>query len=263
MMLVEIIKGEKTGDVAVAKALDFVRQIKKTPIVVNDARFFYANRCIIPYLNEAMTMVGEGVKPALIENAAKQIGMPVAPLQLTDETSLELGHRIMTATKAQMGDAYEGTGADDVIVKMFEGQGRAGRKNGKGFYDYDEKGKRQKLWPDLAEHFPVADEQPDFDEVKNRLILSQVLEAIRAKEEDVLVDIREGDVGAILGWGFAPWSGGPMSWVDLTGPAEVVALCDALESKFGDRFKAPDLLKEIASKGETFYGRFQPQQAAA
>jgi len=189
--------------------------------------------------------------------------MPVAPLQLTDETSLELGHRIMTATKAQMGDAYEGTGADDVIVKMFEGQGRAGRKNGKGFYDYDEKGKRQKLWPDLAEHFPVADEQPDFDEVKNRLILSQVLEAIRAKEEDVLVDIREGDVGAILGWGFAPWSGGPMSWVDLTGPAEVVALCDALESKFGDRFKAPDLLKEIASKGETFYGRFQPQQAAA
>ena len=146
---------------------------------------------------------------------------------------------------------------------MFEGQGRAGRKNGKGFYDYDEKGKRQKLWPDLADHFPIADEQPDLEEVKNRLILSQVLEAIRAKEEDVLVDIREGDVGAILGWGFAPWSGGPMSWVDLTGPAEVVAICDALTAKFGDRFKAPDLLKDIASKGETFYGRFQPQQAAA
>ncbi len=263
MMLVEIIKGEKTGDVAVAKALDFVRQIKKTPIVVNDARFFYANRCIIPYLNEAMTMVNEGVKPALIENAAKHIGMPVAPLQLTDETSLELGHRIMSATKVQMGDAYEGTGADDVIIKMFEGQGRAGRKNGKGFYDYDEKGKRQKLWPDLATHFPVSDDQPDVEEVKNRLILSQVLEAIRAKEEDVLVDIREGDVGAILGWGFAPWSGGPLSWVDLTGPAEVVAMCDALEQNYGERFKAPDLLKDIAAKGDTFYGRFQPKQAAA
>ncbi len=263
MNLVEIIKGEQTGDIAVAKALDFVRQIKKTPIVVNDARFFYANRCIIPYLNEAMIMVSEGVKPALIENAAKQLGMPVAPLQLTDETSLELGHRIMSATKAQMGDAYVGTGADDVITKLYEGEGRAGRKNGKGFYDYDEKGKRQNLWPDLGTHFPIADEQPELDEVKNRLVLAQVLEAIRAKEENVLVDIREGDVGAILGWGFAPWSGGPLSWVDLTGPSEVVAICDALTAKYGPRFTAPDLLKDIAAKGETFYGRFQPKQAAA
>jgi len=263
MMLVEIIKGEKTGDLAVAKALDFVRQIRKTPIVVNDARFFYANRCIIPYLNEAMIMVSEGVNPVLIENAAKQIGMPVAPLQLTDETSLELGHRIMAATKAQMGESYVGTGADDVITTLYEGEGRAGRKNGKGFYDYDEKGKRAALWPDLGKHFPVSEDQPDFEEVKNRLILSQVLEAVRAKEEGVLVDIREGDVGAILGWGFAPWSGGPMSWIDLTGPKEVVAICDALTEKFGDRFAAPALLREIADKGETFYGRFQPQQAAA
>ena len=263
MMLVEIIKGKKTGDPAVAKALDFVRQIKKTPIVVNDARFFYANRCIIPYLNEAMIMVSEGVNPSLIENAAKQMGMPVAPLQLTDETSLELGHRIMSATKAQMGDAYVGTGADDVITKLYEGAGRAGRKNGKGFYDYDEKGKRTGFWPDLGAHFPIADEQPDFDEVKNRLLLAQVLEAVRAKEEDVLVDIREGDVGAILGWGFAPWSGGPLSWVDLTGPKEVVAICDALTAKFGDRFAAPALLRDIADKGDTFYGRFQPQQSAA
>jgi len=184
-------------------------------------------------------------------------------LQLTDETSLELGHRIMAATKAQMGDSYVGTGADAVITALYEGAGRAGRKNGKGFYDYDEKGKRTMLWPDLGKHFPVSDDQPDFDEIKNRLILSQVLEAVRAKEEDVLVDIREGDVGAILGWGFAPWSGGPMSWIDLTGPADVVAICDALEAKFGDRFKAPALLRDIAEKGETFYGRFQPQQVAA
>lgn len=262
MMLVEIIKGEKTGDAAVAKALDFVRQIKKTPIVVNDARFFYANRCIIPYLNEAMIMVSEGVIPSMIENAAKQLGMPVAPLQLTDETSLELGHRIMAATKAQMGTAYVATGADEVITALFEGQGRAGRKNGKGFYDYDEKGKRRGLWPDLAAHFPVAETQPDFDTVKHRLLLAQVLEAVRAMEEDVLVDIREGDVGAILGWGFAPWSGGPLSWIDLTGPAEVVALCDALTAEHGDRFAAPALLRDIAEKGETFYGRFQPKAAA-
>ena len=263
MNLVEIIKGKETGDEAVAKALDFVRQIKKTPIVVNDARFFYANRCIIPYLNEAMTMVGEGVSPSLIENAAKQLGMPVAPLQLTDETSLELGHRIMSATKAQMGDMYVATGADDVLTRMFEDEGRAGRKNQKGFYDYDEKGKRQGLWKGLGDNFPVADEQPALDEVKNRLILAQVLEAVRAMEEDVLVDIREGDVGAILGWGFAPWSGGPLSWIDLTGPAKVVEICDRLEAEHGERFKAPDLLKDIAAKGETFYGRFQPEQARA
>jgi len=263
MLLVEIIKGEKTGDAAVAKAMDFVRQIRKTPIVVNDARFFYANRCIIPYLNEAMVMVGEGVKPALIENAAKLLGMPVSPLQLTDETSLELGHRIMSATKAEMGDAYVGSVSDDVLIKMFEGAGRAGRKNGKGFYDYDEKGKRTGLWPDLAEHFPVADQQPDVEEVKNRLVLAQALEAVRAMEEDVLVDIREGDVGAILGWGFAPWSGGPLSWIDLTGPAEVVAICDDLTAKYGERFTAPALLRDVASKGDTFYGRFEPKAEAA
>ena len=263
MLLVEVIRGAQTGDAAVAKALDFIRQIKKTPIVVNDARFFYANRCIIPYLNEAMAMVGEGVKPALIENAAKLLGMPVSPLQLTDETSLELGHRIMTATKAQMGAAYPVSGADSVLVQMVEKDGRLGRKNGKGFYAYDEAGKRAGLWQGLAERFPVADAQPDVEEVKNRLLLVQVLEAVRALEDNVLVDIREGDVGAILGWGFAPWSGGPISWIDLTGPKAVVALCESLAAKHGPRFAPPALLQEIAAAGDGFYARFGPAAEAA
>jgi 3-hydroxyacyl-CoA dehydrogenase/enoyl-CoA hydratase/3-hydroxybutyryl-CoA epimerase len=134
MPLIEIIRGKKTGDAAVAKALDFARQLRKVPIVVNDARFFYANRCIIPYINEGLIMVTEGVAPALVENAAKQLGMPVGPLQLTDETSLELGLNIARATEAAMGDAYPRSGADDLLTEMVEKRGRLGRKSGSGMY---------------------------------------------------------------------------------------------------------------------------------
>ena len=262
MMLVEIIKGEQTGDVAVAKALDYVRQIRKVPIVVNDARYFYANRCIIPYINEAGSMVAEGVAPALIENAGRMMGMPVPPLQLNDETSLDLGAKILKATREQMGNRYVPGGSDDLILKMVDDLGRYGRKNGKGFYAYDDKGKRTGLWEGLADHFPLAEEQPDVEEVKTRLILSQTLEAVRALEENVLLDIREGDVGAIFGWGYMPWSGGPLSWIDITGPAKVVEMCDAMEAKYGERFAAPALLREMAREGETFYTRFAPAEAA-
>ncbi|NCO21054.1 MAG: 3-hydroxyacyl-CoA dehydrogenase, partial [Rhodobacterales bacterium] len=209
MMLVEIIKGAQTGDVAVAKALDFVRQIRKTPIVVNDARFFYANRCIIPYLNEGIRMVAEGVTPALIENAARMVGMPLGPLQLVDETSIDLGVKIAKATRAAMGDAYPDGAVDEVLFWMAD-QGRMGRKANAGFYAYDDKGRRTGLWEGLAKYGPT-DVQPDLTEVQHRLLFAQVLEAVRAYEDGVLTDIREGDVGAILGWGFAPWSGGPFS----------------------------------------------------
>src|SRR6056297_6202 len=153
MMLVEIIRGAETGDRAVAKALDFVRQIRKTPIVVNDARFFYANRCILPYTNEGVRMLREGVAPPLIENAAKLVGMPLGPLQLIDEISVDLGAKIARATKAAMGDAYPDDDVDEVIFWM-EGQGRLGRKANAGFYAYDDKGKRQELWDGLADRFP-------------------------------------------------------------------------------------------------------------
>ncbi|MEM9708185.1 MAG: FAD-dependent oxidoreductase [Pseudomonadota bacterium] len=262
MLLVEIIKGKATGDRAVAKALDFVRQIKKTPIVVNDARFFYANRCIIPYLNEGIRMVGEGVNPALIENAAALLGMPVGPLQLVDETSIDLGVRIAKATKAAMGEAYPDRAVDDVLFWLAD-EGRLGRKAKAGFYAYDEKGKRSGLWEGLGAKFPVAAEGPDLTEVQHRLILAQVLEAVRALEDGVLTDIREGDVGAILGWGFAPWSGGPFSWLDMIGAGKALEMTEALAEKHGDRFAAPQLLKEMAASGETFYDRFAPVAAAA
>ncbi|WP_299743597.1 3-hydroxyacyl-CoA dehydrogenase NAD-binding domain-containing protein [uncultured Tateyamaria sp.] len=262
MLLVEIIKGANTGDRAVAKALDYVRQIRKTPIVVNDARFFYANRCIIPYINEGTRMVTEGVEPALIENAAKMVGMPLGPLQLTDETAIDLGAKIARATKAAMGDDYPDSPSDDLIFWLEE-LGRMGRKANAGFYDYDEKGKRQGIWRGVHDKYPLLDEQPELGEVQHRLLFSQVLEAVRALEEGVLMDIREGDVGAILGWGFAPWSGGPLSWLDIIGAPYAAERCDQLEAKYGERFKCPALLREMAEKNQSFYGRFGPKEAAA
>jgi 3-hydroxyacyl-CoA dehydrogenase/enoyl-CoA hydratase/3-hydroxybutyryl-CoA epimerase len=262
MLLVEIIRGRETGDRAVAKALDFVRQIRKTPIVVNDARFFYANRCIIPYINEGIRMVAEGVKPVLVENAAKLVGMPLGPLQLVDETSIDLGVKIAKATRAAMGDAYPDGAVDAVLFAMAD-QGRLGKKSGAGFYAYDEKGKRLGLWDGLGAAYPVADVQPELTDVQHRLLMAQVLEAVRALEDGVLMDIREGDVGAILGWGFAPWSGGPLSWLDMIGAARAVAICDDLTARFGARFKTPVLLRDMAAKGDGFYTRFAPQKKAA
>ncbi|MEJ6395470.1 3-hydroxyacyl-CoA dehydrogenase NAD-binding domain-containing protein [Gymnodinialimonas sp. 2305UL16-5] len=253
MMLVEIIKGKATGDQAVAKALDFVRQIRKTPIVVNDERFFYANRCILPYVNEGVRMLQEGVEPALIENAAKLVGMPLGPLQLTDETSIDLGAKIARATKA--GDPNYDDTTDELIFWMEE-EGRLGRKANAGFYAYDDNGKRQGLWNGLGERYKVAEDQPELTDVQHRLLFAQVLEAVRALEAGVLMDIREGDVGAILGWGFAPWSGGPFSWLDILGTAYAAERCDQLAAAHGARFACPPLLREMAEKGQSFYGRF-------
>ncbi|MDQ2095519.1 3-hydroxyacyl-CoA dehydrogenase NAD-binding domain-containing protein [Rhodalgimonas zhirmunskyi] len=262
MFLVEIIKGKETGDRAVAKSLDYVRQIRKTPIVVNDARFFYCNRCIIPYVNEGARMLTEGVAPALIDHAAQQLGFPVGPLQLTDETSIDLGAKIARATKAAMGDAYPESPVDDMLFWMEE-QGRLGRKSKAGFFDYDEKGKRLGYWDGFDEKYPRLEEQPSLQEVQDRLMFVQVLEAVRALEEGVLEDIREGDVGAILAWGFAPWSGGPFSWLDMIGTPYAAERCQELTDKFGERFTPPALLKEMGDKGQSFYKRFDPEAKAA
>ncbi|MEM7319832.1 MAG: 3-hydroxyacyl-CoA dehydrogenase NAD-binding domain-containing protein, partial [Pseudomonadota bacterium] len=258
MFLVEIIKGKATGDRAVAKALDYVRQIRKTPIVVNDARFFYANRCIIPYINEGLRMITEGVSPVLIDNAARQLGFPVGPIQLNDETSIDLGAKIARATKAAMGDAYPDNPGDDLIFWMEE-LGRLGRKANAGFFEYDDKGKRIEYWTGLADKYPLAADQPSLIDVQERLMFAQVLEAVRALEEGVLMDIREGDVGAVLAWGFAPWSGGPLSWLDIIGTPYAAERCDQLAAHHGERFACPALLRDMADKGQTFYGRFNPE----
>ena len=257
MLLVEIIKGEKTESRAVAKALDFVRQIKKTPIVVNDARFFYANRCIIPYLNEGLRMITEGIPPSIIESAAKQLGFPLGPIQLVDETSIELGAKIARATKAAMGALYPNEQIDKILFWM-EQEGRLGRKAGAGFFNYNEKGKREGFWKGLEEKYPLSTTIPTFEDVQHRLMFIQALEAVRALEEGVLMDIREGDVGAILGWGFAPWSGGPLSWLDILGTPYAAERCQTLCETYGQRFECPPLLADMGKNNETFYERFSP-----
>jgi 3-hydroxyacyl-CoA dehydrogenase/enoyl-CoA hydratase/3-hydroxybutyryl-CoA epimerase len=168
----------------------------------------------------------------------------------------------MRATKEALGDDYPENPGDDVVQFLFDA-GRLGRKTNAGYYEYTEKGKRIGIWEGLRDQFPLSDIQPGVTEVQHRLMLAQVLEAIKALEEGVLEDIREGDVGAILGWGFAPWSGGPFSWADIMGAEQLVRICDGLAQKCGPRYNAPALLREMAEKGETFYGRFMGEGAKA
>jgi 3-hydroxyacyl-CoA dehydrogenase / enoyl-CoA hydratase / 3-hydroxybutyryl-CoA epimerase len=263
MLLVEIIKGEKTGDKALATALDYVRAIKKTPIVVNDSRGFFANRCVLNYILEGHLMLDEGVPPAMIENAGKMAGMPVGPLSLNDEVALDLGWKILNATKADLGAASVSAIQEKILEFMVVKGERFGRKNGKGFYDYD--GKNKKLWPGLSQLQKVKldPDTLDIEELKHRLLVTQSLEAARTVEDGVIVDPREADVGSILGFGFAPFTGGTLSYIDGMGAKAFVKLCQSLEAKHGARFTPCKLLVEMAQKGETFYGRFAPKKSAA
>ncbi|WP_424629122.1 3-hydroxyacyl-CoA dehydrogenase NAD-binding domain-containing protein [Bradyrhizobium sp. SYSU BS000235] len=266
MMLVEIIVGKNTGDVALATALDYVRQIKKTPIVVNDSRGFFANRCVLRYIAEGYEMLLEGVPPAMIENAGKMAGMPVGPLSLNDEIAIDLALKIIKATEADLGPQAIEQDQKKLLIEMVEKQGRLGRKNGKGFYDYPEKGKGQKkLWPELKTLQPkhLDPDTLDVEELKQRFLVVQAVEAARTVEDHVITDPREADVGSILGFGFAPFTGGTLSYIDFMGTKKFVELCQKLEKKFGSRFTPPKLLLDMASKGETFYVRFAPKKQAA
>jgi 3-hydroxyacyl-CoA dehydrogenase/enoyl-CoA hydratase/3-hydroxybutyryl-CoA epimerase len=266
MMLVEVILGKNTGDVALATALDYVRQISKTPIVVNDSRGFFANRCVLRFTAEGLEMLMEGVPPAMIENTARMAGMPVGPLSLSDEVALDLVLKIMKATEADLGANAVDQAQKKLMVAMVEKEGRFGRKNGKGFYDYPEKGKGQKsLWSGIAALQPkhLDPDTLDVEELKQRFLVAQAVEAARTVEDHVIVDPREADVGSILGFGFAPFTGGTLSYIDFMGTKNFVALCHKLEAKYGSRFTPPKLLEDMAAKGETFYGRFPPKKAAA
>ena len=264
MMLVEVIKGTRTGDRALATALDFVRLIKKTPIVVNDSRGFYANRCVLNYVREGHLMFAEGVPPAMIENVARMAGMPVGPLSLNDEVALDLAWKILQATKADLGAESVDLSQERLLDDLVNRHGRLGRKNGKGFYDYPEKGQKS-LWPGLAD-LQSTKLDPDtlhVGDMKLRFLVTQALEAARTVEEGVIVDPREADVGSILGFGFAPFTGGTLSYIDGMGVAPFVQLCDRLSKTYGPRFTPPDLLIDMAKRHETFYGNFMGKQTSA
>jgi 3-hydroxyacyl-CoA dehydrogenase/enoyl-CoA hydratase/3-hydroxybutyryl-CoA epimerase len=261
-MLVEIILGKKTGDKALAVAIDYVRAIRKTPIVVNDTRGFYVNRCVLRYMSEAFQMLIEGVPPAMIENAAKMAGMPVGPLALTDETAIDLAQKIMKQTIRDLGEKAVDADQFALVNTMVDTHGRFGRKNGKGFYDYPEKPAKKHLWSGLKELYPQQDaDRIDVEELKQRFLAVIALEAARVMEEGIVTDPREADVGSILAFGFAPYTGGALSYIDGIGAEQFVRLAKRLQKKYGAQFRAPKLLLDMAEKGESFYDRFDPYKA--
>ncbi|MGB3899461.1 MAG: 3-hydroxyacyl-CoA dehydrogenase NAD-binding domain-containing protein [Mesorhizobium sp.] len=259
MMLVEIILGRKTGDKALATAIDYARAIRKTPVVVNDTRGFYVNRCVLRYMSEAYKMLIEGVPAPMIENAARAAGMPVGPLALTDETAVDLAQKIMHQTVRDLGEKAVDPEQMELIDTLVDKFDRKGRKNGKGFYDYPAKPAKKSLWPGLKELYPQKKpEDVDFEELKQRLLVVIALEAARVMEEKIVTDPREADVGSILAFGFAPYTGGTLSCIDGIGAKPFVALARRLQKKYGAEFKPPKLLLDMAEKGETFYERFDP-----
>ena len=257
MPLVEIIVGQATSDATLARSMDYVRAIGKTPIVVNDSRGFYTSRVFGTYVSEGMALLEEGVPPALIDKAGLIAGMPVGPLALADEVSIELVHKIAQQTRADLGSAHVERAADRVAAKMVADLGRLGRKSGAGFYDYRADGPKH-LWPGLAQHFAAGvgagETAPiSLEEIIERLILVQSVETVRCLEEKVLRAPIDADVGAILGWGYPPFRGGPIGWLHTLGLPVAVAALGRLAAKHGARFTPPQLLRNMAARGERFY----------
>ncbi|MGO9927813.1 MAG: 3-hydroxyacyl-CoA dehydrogenase NAD-binding domain-containing protein, partial [Mycobacterium sp.] len=249
MPLVEIIKGEKTSDEALARVFDYTLAIGKTPIVVNDSRGFFTSRVIGTFVNEALAMLGEGVEPASVEQAGSQAGYPAPPLQLSDELNLELMHKIAGATRRGVEDAggtYEPHPAEAVVEKMIE-LGRSGRLKGAGFYEYDD-GKRSGLWPGLRETFKSGSSQPPLQDMIDRMLFAEALETQKCLDEGVLTSTADANIGSIMGIGFPPWTGGSAQViVGYSGPAGTgkeafVARARELAAQYGDRFLPPDSL---------------------
>jgi 3-hydroxyacyl-CoA dehydrogenase/enoyl-CoA hydratase/3-hydroxybutyryl-CoA epimerase len=217
-------------------------------------------------VQEGQEMLAEGITPALIDNVGRMTGMPRGPLELADDVALDLAYKVGEQTKKDLGDKYEPTPAAALIENMVAKLGRFGRKNGKGFYDYPSDGGKKRLWPGLKDivKFKITSSTPELvDELQKRFLYRQAIEASRCFEETVVTDPREADVGAILGWGFAPYTGGPLSLIDTVGTKKFVEECDRLAQKYGKRFLPGKLLRDMAEKGDTFYGRFNPTKKAA
>lgn len=258
MPLVEIIMGKQTGDEALAKAFDYVLQIKKTPIVVNDSRGFFTSRVFGTFCMEGVNLLAEGYNPASIEQAAAQAGMPVGPLAVLDEVNLELTRKVRKQTEADLaaeGKSLPADAAVPVINRMLDEFKRPGKKEGAGFYDYPADGKKR-LWPGLFEHFVKADKarpsDAEFAEMQERLLFRQSIEAARCYEEGVLRSVADANIGSIFGIGMAPWTGGQLQYINFIGLPAFVKRSQELAAKYGERFAPPKLLIDMAEKGETF-----------
>ena len=254
MKLVEIIKGEKTNDETIAKAFDYVLKIKKIPIVVNDSRGFYTSRVFSTYTNEGLALLAEGNHPQEIETAGKKAGMPVGPLAVIDEINLGLVSQIRNQTRKDL--AAEGKElplipADQVIDLMTEKINRLGRAQGGGFYEYPENGKKY-LWPELQTHFPISKDPLTQDQMIERILFIQAIEAIRAYEENVVTSVAEANIGSIFGWGFSSEKGGTLQFINDYGIKKFEKRSQELYKKYGERFTPPKMLINMASNKETF-----------
>ena len=269
MGLVEIIKGKETTEETLAKTMDYVLKIRKTPVAVNDFRGFYTSRVFGTYPEEGMTMLAEGIAPAIIENVGRMAGMPMGPLEVSDSVGIDTILKIGRESAKVSGRSYEQNPVGDVVAWIVEDQKRVGRKAGKGFYDYNDQGKVSRLFPDLGKKIEakVTECPPELKaEITKRFLYRQCVEVARCFEEGVINDARDADIGSILAWGFAPYSGGVCSFMDLkVGVKKFVEECDVLAEKYGERFRPNALLRDMAAKGQTFYSRFPPkdQKAAA
>lgn len=252
MPLVEVIRGKKTSDATLARALDFIKLLRKTPIVVNDSRGFFTSRFFGSYVNEGIAMVGEGVSPALIENVARMLGMPVGPLAVQDEVGLDLAVSVTKQTRADLGESWQPGASYPIVERLSVDFGRHGRKSGGGFYDYPAEGKKR-LWSGLADIWSPMSVQPEPRDLRHRLLYIQLLEAVKCMQEGVIEDPADGDVGAVFGVGFPAYTGGPFSYIDHLGAERVVRECAVLAKRYGERFKAPRLLKQMASAKQRFY----------
>jgi 3-hydroxyacyl-CoA dehydrogenase/enoyl-CoA hydratase/3-hydroxybutyryl-CoA epimerase len=255
MRLVEIILGKQTSDETLAKAFDYVLQIRKTPIVVNDSRGFYTSRVFATYVQEGQALLGEGQHPRAIESAGMQAGMPVGPLALSDEVSLSLMQHIREQTRRDF-EAEGKTGPDHpsnrVLDVMVKENGRYGKAKGAGFYEYPENGNSKYLWPELSELFPMADNKLSQEEMIERMMFVQALETVRCYEEGVLTSVADANIGSIFGWGFAPFKGGTLQYINDFGLALFVARSRKLAEKYGARFEPPQLLIDMAAANKTF-----------
>ncbi|MFI8962171.1 3-hydroxyacyl-CoA dehydrogenase NAD-binding domain-containing protein [Streptomyces sp. NPDC053493] len=257
MPLVEIIKGERTGDEALARAFDLVRQINKTPIVVNDSRGFFTSRVIGQFINEGVAMIGEGAEPASVEQAAAQAGYPAKVLSLMDELTLTLPRKIRNESKKaveEAGGTWISHPGEIVIDRMVDEFGRPGRSGGAGFYEYGEDGRRGKLWPGLREHFTKPEVEIPFRDMQERMLFAEALDTVRLVEEGVLTSVADANIGSILGIGFPAWTGGVLQYVNgyEGGVAGFVERARELAATYGERFNPPALLVEKAERGEVF-----------
>jgi len=251
MPLLEIVRGEATSDEAVAKALDLARILGKTPIVVRDGRGFYTSRVVGAYTREALLLLAEGVPPQIVDNAAINAGMPIGPLAMADQTSLDLLFDILGSLAGERKAQEPFARALAVLDRMALQLGRPGRKAGKGIYDYEENGDKT-AWSGLSSEFPRSAPLPSAQDVERRLLHIQALETIRALDEHVFTDPMDADVASVLGWSFPAFKGGVLSYVDGIGAVEFVSQCKVLEERYGERFSPPESLCRMAVEARTF-----------